>query len=109
MRQFEYGERLSVGTRKEYVRRSGRAVKKCDIFDDLLSPKLKQNLKLSSFGSGRKIGTLLSRMGTPLKGSPSQLQRGKLSKKENLKMKEKVKLFEIFQGKQRLLGLQFML
>ena len=32
------------------------------------------------------------------------MQRGKLSKKENVKIKEYVKLFEIFQGKTKTIG-----
>ena len=48
-----------MGTRKECDRKGGRAMRKCDSFDELLSPKLKQNLKFKSFGSGRKIGTLV--------------------------------------------------
>ena len=46
----------------------------------------------------------MSRMGTPQTGSPSHLQRGKLSKKENTKCKEKVKLFEIFRGETKTIG-----
>ena len=59
VRQWEDDERLLVGTRKECDRKGGRAMRKCDSFDELLSPKLKQNLKFKSFGSGRKIGTLV--------------------------------------------------
>ena len=93
VRQREDGERLLVGTVKECARKGGRAVRKCESIDEILSLKLKQNLKFKSFGSGRKIGTFVSGMGSPLKGSSPQLRLGKLSKKENEKFKEKVKPF----------------
>ena len=67
--------------------------------EECLSPSLKQNLKLKSFGSGKKSGTGLSGMGTVVTGKYAQLRGGKLSKFKSSVLKEKIDLFEIFQGK----------
>ena len=67
--------------------------------DECMSPNLKQNLKLKSFGSGKKTGTGLSGMGTMMTGKYAQERGGKLSKFKSSVLREKIDLFEIFQGK----------
>ena len=47
---------------------------------ECLSPSLKQNLKLKSFGSGKRTGTGLSEMGSTVTGKHAQKRGGKLSK-----------------------------
>ena len=53
--------------------------------EECLSPKLKRNLKLKSFGAGKKTG--LSRKGSPVTGKVAQKIGGKLSKFENSALK----------------------
>ena len=48
--------------------RSGQMVKKCAKYEEIMSPNLKQNLKLKlkSSGSGKKIGTGMMWKAMPL-------------------------------------------
>lgn len=93
------GEMLSAkkhgGTRNSMVRKSSNSI-------ECLSPSLKQNLKLKSFDSGKKTGTGMSEMGSTVKGKHAQKRGGKLSKIKSSVMKDKIDLFEIFQGKKNL-------
>ena len=67
-----------------------------------LSPNLKRNLTLKSFVRGEITGTGLPGKGSPVTGKVAQKRGGKLSKIENSALKDKIKLFEIFQGKKSL-------
>ena len=89
--------RLLVGTVPVSMQNSGRIVTKCAKKAENMSPNLKRNLKLISSNSGRKFGTGMLGMGSPQTRTKSPLGGGKLSKTENIKLKEKIKLFEIFQ------------
>ena len=93
--------RLLGQTVPSSVRKCGRVIK-----PENMSPGLKQNLKQSSSSSGRKFGTEMFGMGSPQAGRKSRMGAGKLSKNEKLKIKKKLKLFEIFQkgGKVKTIG-----
>ena len=88
-------ERLLVGTIPKCVqkKKDGKSM----VRKDNESPGLKRNLKPSSSSSGLKFGKDMLGRGSAQAVGKSRTGDGKLSKAEKVKMKEKIKLFEMFQ------------